>query len=113
MYYLSAGRLRKKVTIYGYKEIDSPLGGKKVILAQKATVRAEMKPIRGTEYMEYYRDTNALQYKVTIRYRSDLTEKDVLLYGDRQFEIDSIINVNEDNVALEIYCTESKDKVIE
>ena len=51
MYYLSAGRLRKKVAIYGYKEIDSPLGGKKVILAQKATVRAEMKPVRGTEYM--------------------------------------------------------------
>lgn len=113
MYYLSAGRLRKKVIIYGYKEIDSLLGGKKVILAQKATVRAEMKPIRGTEYMEYYRDTNALQYKVTIRYRSDLTEKDVLLYEDRQFEINSIINVSEDNVALEIYCTESKDKVIE
>lgn len=113
MYYLSAGRLRKKVAIYGYKEIDSPLGGKKVILAPKATVRAEMKPVRGTEYMEYYRDANALQYKITIRYRPDLTEKDVLLYGDRQFEINSIINVNEDNVALEIYCTESKDKVIE
>ena len=63
--------------------------------------------------MEYYREANALQYKITIRYRPDLTEKDVLLYGSRQFEINSIININEDNVALEIYCTESKDKVIE
>ena len=62
--------------------------------------------------MEYYREANALQYKITIRYRPDLTEKDVLLYGSRQFEINSIININEDNVALEIYCTESKDKVI-
>lgn len=53
-----------------------------------------------------------MQYKITIRYRPDLTEKDVLLYGSRQFEINSIININEDNVALEIYCTESKDKVI-
>ena len=64
------------------------------------------------EFLEYYREANALQYKITIRYRPDLTEKDVLLYGSRQFEINSIININEDNVALEIYCTESKDKVI-
>lgn len=113
MYSLNAGRLRKKVVIYGYQEADSPLGGKKVVLAEKAMVWAEMKPVRGTEFLEYYRDANALQYKITIRYRPDLTEKDVLVYGERQFEINSIININEDNVALEIYCTESKDKVIE
>lgn len=113
MYSLNAGRLRKKVDIYGYQETDSPLGGEKVILAKKATVRAELKPVRGAEFLEYYRDANALQYKITIRYRPDLTEKDVILYGKRQFEINSIININEDNVALEIYCTEQKDKVIE
>ena len=82
------------------------------LLAKKAVVRAELKPVRGTEFLEYYRDANALQYKITIRYRPDLTEKDVILYGSRQFEINSIININEDNVALEIYCTESKDRVI-
>lgn len=113
MYSLNAGHLRKKVDIYGYQETDSPLGGEKVILAKKATVRAELKPVRGAEFLEYYRDANALQYKITIRYRPDLTEKDVILYGKRQFEINSIININEDNVALEIYCTEQKDKVIE
>lgn len=112
MYALDAGRLNKKVTIYGYTEIDSPLGGKKVALAKKAKVWAELKPVRGTEFLEYYRDTNELQYKITIRYRPDVTEKDVILYKKRQFEINSIININEDDVALEIYCTESKDKVI-
>lgn len=113
MYALNAGRLKKRISIYGYQEKASPLGGEKVVLAQKATVRAELKPVRGTEFLEYYRDANALQYKITIRYRPDLTEKDVILYGKRQFEINSIININEDNVALEIYCTEQKDKAIE
>lgn len=112
MYSLDAGRLRKKIVVYGYQEVDSELGGKKVVLGKKASAWAELKPVRGTEFLEYYRDANALQYKITIRYRPDLTEKDVILYGDRQFEINSIININEDNVALEIYCTESKDKVI-
>ena len=38
MYSLNAGRLRKKVDIYGYQEMDSELGGKKVVLAKRATV---------------------------------------------------------------------------
>lgn len=79
---------------------------------KKTTVWAELKPSRGTEFLEYYKDANALQYKITIRYRQDITEKDILVYNGRQFEINSIININEDNVALEIYCTESKNKVI-
>lgn len=112
MYILDSGRLRKKVTVYGYQEEDSSLGGKKVRLVKKTTVWAELKPSRGTEFLEYYKDANALQYKITIRYRQDIAEKDILVYNGRQFEINSIININEDNVALEIYCTESKNKVI-
>lgn len=112
MYSLDAGRLKKRVTIYGYQSVENPLGGEKVVLGKKAVVRAEMKPVRGTEFLEYYKDANALQYKVTIRYRPGLTEKDVLEHNGRQFEINSIININEENVALEIYCTERKDKVI-
>jgi SPP1 family predicted phage head-tail adaptor len=112
MYGLSAGRLKKKIHIYGYKETDNPLGGEKVILTEKSQAWAEIKPLRGTEFLEYYRDANALQYKVTIRYRKGITEKDILVYQNRQFEINSIININEENVTLEIYCTERKDKVI-
>lgn len=112
MYSLNSGRLKKKIVIYGYQSMQNPLGGEKVLLEKKAIVWAEMKPVRGTEFLEYYKDANALQYKITIRYRSGVTEKDVLEYNDRQFEINSIININEENVALEIYCTERKDKVI-
>lgn len=112
MYILNPGRLRKKVAVYGYQEEDSALGGKKVCLVKKMMVWAELKPNRGTEFLEYYKDANALQYKITIRYRQDITEKDILVYNGRQFEINSIININENNVALEIYCTESKNKVI-
>lgn len=113
MYQLDAGRLKKRIEIWGYKEVaDEEIGGVKVILAKKATVWAEIAPSRGTEFLEYYRDANALQYKVTIRYRSDITEKDVLVRDDRQFEINAIIDPNFEHTALEIQCTESKDKVI-
>lgn len=112
MYLLDAGRLNKRISIYGYTEADSGLGSVRTVLTKKASVWAEMYPVRGTEFLEYYREANQLQYKITIRYRSDITEKDVLVRGDRQFSIQSIIDVNEDHVALEIYCTEKKDRVI-
>ena len=112
MYVLDAGRLTKRVEIWEYQERETEWGKRKVELTKKAEVRADIHPVRGTEFLEYYRDANALQYKITIRYRQGITEKDVLVRGKRQFEINSIINVNEENVALEIYCTETKDKVI-
>lgn len=113
MYQLDAGRLKKRIEIWGYKDVeDAELGGFKNVLVKKATVWAEIAPSRGYEFLEYYRDTNSLQYKITIRYRADLTEKDVLIRGDKQFEINSIIDPNFDHVALEIQCTEKKDKVI-
>lgn len=112
MYALNAGRLRKQIEIKGYKEFDDGLGGTVVKLGHKAFVKAEMKPVRGTEFLEYYKDANALQYKITIRFREGITAKDVLVYRSRQFEINSVININEENVALEIYCTEQLDKEV-
>lgn len=113
MYELDAGRLKKRIEIWGYKDVtDNELGGYVNKLIKKATVWAEISPSRGTEFLEYYRDANQLQYKITIRYRSDLTERDVLVRGDKQFEINSVIDVNFEHTVLEIQCTEQKDKVI-
>lgn len=112
MYKLDAGRLNKRIEIWGYQEVENELGGHKVALQRKAEVWAEIHPVRGIEFLEYYQDSNSLQYKITIRYRAGLTEKDVLVRGEHQFEINSIIDVDFQHIALEIYCTELKDHII-
>ena len=109
---VNPGRLNRKVSIYRYQTIETELGSSRKVLTFDRTVWAELRPTRGTEFLEYYREANALQFKITMRYRPDLTEKDVLVYKDRQFEINSIINIMEANLYLEVYCTESKDKKI-
>ena len=109
---INPGRLNRRVSIYRYTTIETELGSSKKVLAYDRTVWAELRPTRGTEFLEYYKEANALQFKVTMRYRPDLTEKDVLVYKDRQFEINSVINIMEANIYLEVYCTESKDKKI-
>lgn len=112
MYILDAGRLKKRIIIYGYEEFKDNLGQKCTKIVRKTSAWAEIKPVRGMEFLEYYRDANELQYKITIRYREGLTEKDVIVRGKKQYEINSIIDIDEEHVALEIYCTESKDKKI-
>lgn len=106
---MNIGRLNKRVSIFRYSETETALGGVKTELKRIATVWAELRPMRGTEFLEYYREANALQYKVTMRWRADLTEKDVLVFEGRQFEINSIINIMEGRTYMEVYCTESKD----
>lgn len=110
---VNAGRLKKRIEVWQYVETETELGDTRTELKKVREVYAELKPTRGTEFLEYYREANALQFKVTMRYIEGLTEKDVLVYKGRQFEINSIINILEENAYLEVYCTESKDKTIE
>lgn len=110
---VNAGRLKKRIEVWRYVETETELGDTRTELKKVREVYAELKPTRGTEFLEYYREANALQFKVTMRYIEGLTEKDVLVFKGRQFEINSIINILEENAYLEVYCTESKDKTIE
>lgn len=110
---INAGRLKKRIEIWKYTEAETELGAVRTELTKVRTVWAELRPTRGSEFLEYYREANKLQFKVTMRYIPGLTEKDVLVYKGRQFEINSIVNILEENTYLEVYCTEFKDKAIE
>lgn len=111
---VNPGRMNKRVSVYRYSDVPTEMDASRTVLKKVATVWAELKPTRGTEFLEYYREANALQFKCTMRWQKslDLTEKDVLVYQDRQFEINSILDLMEAGKYLEIYCTESKDKKV-
>lgn len=108
---INPGRLNKRVEIWRYADVDTETGAKRAELQKYATVWAELKPTRGTEFLEYYREANALQFKCTMRYQKslNLTEKDVLVCQGRQFEINAVLNLMEEGKYLEVYCTESRD----
>ena len=46
MYVLDAGRLKKRISIYGYQEVTDDLGQKSTRIVKKASVWAEIKPVR-------------------------------------------------------------------
>ncbi|MSS91368.1 phage head closure protein [Eisenbergiella tayi] len=111
---INPGRLKKRITIMRYQDTENSLGNLVSQLLPYKTVYAEIRPVRGKEYQEYYKDTNSLEYKITIRFLPDLQPADVLVYHEKQFLINSIINVEEQGYIQEIMCTEKlQDKKAE
>lgn len=108
---INPGRLNHRVTIMRYQDTEDELGNTVNELVPFKMVWAEIRPTRGTEQLEYYKNTNEQSYKITIRY-TDVTQQDVILYKERQFQINAIANLLEDNRYLELLCTESIDHAV-
>ena len=108
---INPGRLKHRITIMRYQESEDELGNTVNTLTPLKSCWAELRPIRGKEQLEYYKNINDLMYKITIWY-TDVTEKDVVSYKGRQFQINYITNPLEDNYYLELMCTESKDHAV-
>ena len=108
---INPGRLKRRVTIMRYQAAEDELGNTVHELVSLKKCWAEIRPARGKEQLEYYKNVNDLMYKVTIRY-TDVTEKDVVLYNGRQFQINYITTPLEENYYLELMCTESKDHAV-
>lgn len=110
MYVLNAGRLKHKVDILEYTDTVDEYNRNVQTLEKKATIWAEIKPMRGFEFLDYYRETNKVQTKITCRYRDDITEKMVVRFNGKLHEITAIIDIEDQHVALEIMVQERVDE---
>lgn len=106
MYILNAGRLRHKVTFLQYVDTPDEYGRKVPTLQEVKTVWAEVKPMRGYEYLEYYREKNKVQTKVTCRYFEGCSENMVVKVNGKLHEITAVIDIEDLHVALEIMIQE-------
>ncbi len=107
---INAGRLKKHIEIWRYGSTVNAAGSDVNQLTKIKTVYGEIRPARGSEYTEYYKEQHDLSIRITIRYYADLKPTDVLMYHGRQFLIQSIVNPEEQNYILEVMCTEKTDK---
>lgn len=106
MYVLNAGRLNRKVQFLHYVEGVDEFNRTVQTLEPCATVWAEVKPMRGYEYLEYYREKNKVQTKITCRYRNDIDESMVVSFNGKLHEITAIIDIEDLHTALEIMVQE-------
>jgi len=98
---------RHKITIQEFvEEVDeygTPIGSD---WQDKITVWASIEPIRGSEYIQLQNTQAELSTRIRMRYRPDITPAMRVLYQDRVFDIQSVIDINEQHTHLELMCVE-------
>lgn len=70
------------------------------------SIWAEVAPLRGKEYFEAQKIVPEMQYKVTTRYRPYIHPSMLIKWGDRELNINSIIDISGREEHMEIMCTE-------
>ena len=103
---MRAGKLRHKITIQDYTESQNGYGAVTKTWSDYATLWASIEPIRGREFWESQQINAEVTAKITIRYLADINPKMRVKYGNRIFEIISVINPEERNVELQLMVKE-------
>lgn len=103
---LRAGRLNKRVTIQSLTRTSDGGGGFTEAWAaiDNGTVWAAVEPLNGRERFEAQQTQANLSYRVTIRYRSDVTAQMQVLYGSKTLPINAVLNPAERGEMLELLC---------
>lgn len=105
---MRAGRLRHPILIQKPVGTTGDFGTSTVDWADFFLAWATVQPLTGNERVEAQQINAAVNYRITLRCRPDLTisPQHRVKYNDRIFDILSVINVDERNHTLELYCAE-------
>jgi len=98
------GKLNKRIVILRYEDEEDVLGGTEVIPKEFLKCWAAIEPLRGREYYEAQRLKDADNFKVTIRYRRNITADMLIRYGNQTFQIQTVTDPYEAHEELELYC---------
>ncbi len=103
---MRAGELQHRVTIQQPARAGSGTG-RAVNWQPVARVWAKIQPVRSTDRTAEGHFQTIRLYRVTIRYQKGLDTKMRVVYGDRTFQISSLVDVDEHHRQLDLLCEES------
>lgn len=101
------GSLKHKIVIQTPQHIQNSVGEPSVVWEKFSEVFAEIKPILGKEYMANSGLNAEITHQITIRYLPGLTPLKRILFGDRIFNIESVINIYENNRVMQLMVKEN------
>ena len=88
---MPAGRYRHRITLQNATITRDEYGGVIRTWRDLDTVWAAVDTLKGDEYFTARTLRNAVSYRVTLRYRSDLTPHHRLLFEGRTFDIEAVL----------------------
>lgn len=94
---MRAGQLRARITIQQGTETADTYGGRSYSWSTYATRWAQLRPLKGNEFIAAKQINNDVTGEALIRYTTGITPKMRILYGSRVFEILAVLNTTEKN----------------
>ena len=101
-----AGDLNKRITLQLSARVSNGAGGFNLTWSDHATVWAALWPVSANEQVKAMQPTMTITHRVRIWYRSKFSPTWRLKYGNRHFNIISIINPGEKNEVLDLLVKE-------
>jgi SPP1 family predicted phage head-tail adaptor len=98
--------MKRRLTVQSATNVSDGQGGFTETWVDGATVWASITPASGYEKFQAMQMQAPITHKIAMRYRTDVTTKSRLKFGDRVFWVAEVLNVNEENRVLAIKATE-------
>lgn len=103
---MDIGKLRHRITFQQLSNSKNEYGEPVEDWLDIKTVWAEIKPVSGKQFFAAKQINAEISHNVYIRYRNGLSPSMRIKFKERTFEILYIMNVNESNTLMQIYCKE-------
>lgn len=100
------GAMRERVTLQQESRVVDDGGGYPNSWVAVDTVWASVKPLTGRERQLAAQTEAPVSYRVTIRYRDDVTPAMRLVWGTRYLNITGIFNADQKKAYLTLECSE-------
>jgi SPP1 family predicted phage head-tail adaptor len=102
---MQAGKLRHFVELQAQTTVrGADFADPQLVWTTVATVPASIEPLRGREYMAQREEQSALEVRVRVRWRSDLSDQMRVKHGSTVYEIASVIDVGGRAREVELMC---------
>ena len=98
--------LKSKVSIIRNGRVSDGYGGYSDEWVTIKECRASIKPLRAKEVQEAQRVQQETTHNIIIRYFDDIQNSDRIKHKEKEYEITSIIDIDNEGVFLELLCVE-------
>ncbi|MFC1121884.1 phage head closure protein [Pasteurella multocida] len=106
---MNIGKLRHRITLQKQVNTLNEYGASVTEWHDVKTIWAEVRPLAGREYFSAQQVQSEVTTQIFIRYLPEILPTMRVKFGERFFEIVSVINANEQNIYLQLMCKERID----
>lgn len=107
---IQSGEFKERVELQNFVETKDKTGGPTRAWSTAVTRWAKMEPARGQEKFEAQQMEARTDVVISIRYYADIDTTWRVKRGTKIYNIESIVNVGENDYVLELHCTQNKGR---